>query len=222
MTISFSYYETLVFIHRHLVEIISFLSLGVIVMAIILIVNSYHKRKASISARKMQGYKIFSPQEWDISVKKVSKDAAESIVKTYDVSPKSDDFKKKLCGTWCNPDDTRRYYISNRGGFFVLMIEERVTGLRHQTTYVLRNSILPADKNIFYAESDTCLTFGYSPDEDIIFNPAHNEELERYEEYIRHNMADVNPVTEDKMPLTPDIVDFPFKSAIEDNDAGLE
>lgn len=222
MTISFSYYETLVFIHRHLVEIISFLSLGVIVMAIILIVNSYHKRKASISARKMQGYKIFSPQEWDIFVKKVSKDAAESIVKTYDVSPKNDDFKKKLCGTWCNPDDTRRYYISNRGGFFVLMIEERVTGLRHQTTYVLRNSILPADKNIFYAESDTCLTFGYSPDEDIIFNPAYNEELERYEEYIRHNMSDVNPVTEDKMSFTPDIVDFPFKSAVEDNDAGLE
>ena len=65
MTISFSYYETLVFIHRHLVEIISFLSLGVIVMAIILIVNSYHKRKASLSAKKMQGYKIFSPQEQD-------------------------------------------------------------------------------------------------------------------------------------------------------------
>ena len=54
MTISFSYYETLVFIHRHLVEIISFLSLGVIVMAIILIVNSYHKRKVSLSAKKMQ------------------------------------------------------------------------------------------------------------------------------------------------------------------------
>lgn len=223
MTISFSYYETLVFIHRHLVEIISFLSLGVIVMAIILIVNFYHKRKADISARKTQGYKIFSPQEWDIFVKRVSKNAAESIVKTYDVLPKSDDFKKKLCGTWCNPDDTRRYYISNRGGFFVLMIEERVTGLEYQTTYVLRNSILPADKNIFYAEGDIWLAFGYSPDEDIIFNPAYNEELERYEEYIRHNMADANPVTEDKILITPDIVEFPLKSAIvEDNDAGLE
>ena len=192
-------------------------------MAIILIVNFFHKRKAGISARKTQGYKIFSPQEWDIFVKRVSKDAAESIVKTYDVLPKSDDFKKKLCGTWCNPDDTRRYYISNRGGFFVLMIEERVTGLGYQTTYVLRNSILPADKNIFYAEGDIWLAFGYSPDEDIIFNPAYNEELERYEEYIRHNMADTNPVTEDKISITPDIVEFPLKSAIvEDNDAGLE
>lgn len=89
MTFSFSYYETLVFIHRHLVEIISFLSLGVIVMAIILIVNSYHKRKANISARKMQAYKIFSPQEWDIFIKKYPKMPLKASSKLMMCRPKA-------------------------------------------------------------------------------------------------------------------------------------
>lgn len=201
----------MVFIHQHLVEIISFLTLGIVIMAIILIVNACNKRKAITSARRLQGYKIFSPQEWDIFLKKVSYVAAESMVQNFDVSPKGDDFKKKLCGTWCNPDDTRRYYISNRGRFFVLMIEERITPLRHQTTYILRNSISPGDKYVFYAEGDIWMTFGYDPDEDIIFNPVQNEELERYEDYIRRNTADTNSKIEDN----PDIMDAMIEAATE-------
>lgn len=222
MTISFSYYETLVFIHRHLVEIISLLSLGVIILTITLVVNACRKRKANISARKKQGYKVFSPQEWDIFVKNASKYAAESLVEAYDISPKGDDFKKKLCGTWCNPTDTRRYYISDRGGFFVLAIEERITALKHLTTYVLRNSLSPVDKNIFYAEGDTWLVFGYDPDEDIIFNPAMNEELERYEEYIRRHKDDAVPITVDKAPLPSDIMETRTKLNIDNNIVEVE
>ncbi len=222
MTISFSYYEILVFIHRHLVEIISLLTLGVIVLAIILIVNACHKRKAIISARKFHGYKIFSPQEWDTFLNRASKNAAERIVGAYNLSPKSDDFKIRLCGTWCNPDDTRRYYISNRGGFFVMVIEERATTQKHQSTYILRNSIFPTDKNLFYADGDICITFGYEPEDDIIFNPTFNEELERREKHIRHNMGDVNPTTDVKMSLTPDLVDAALEASIEENSIGLE
>lgn len=222
MTITFSYYETLVFIHRHLVEFISLLSLGVIIMAITLVVNACHKRKANVSARKKQGYKVFSPQEWDTFVKNASKYAAESIVEKYDISPKGDDFKNKLCGTWCNPEDTRRYYISDQGGFFVLTIEERITALKHQTTYVLRNSLSPVDRNIFYAEGDTWMVFGYDPDEDIMFNPALNEGLERYEEYIRKHKDDAVPITEDKVPLPSDIMETMSKLNIDNNIVEVE
>lgn len=212
MTISFSYYETMVFIHQHLVEIISFLTLGIVIMAIILIVNARNKRKIITSARKLQGYKIFSPQEWDTFLKKVSHVAAESVVQNFDVSPKGDDFKKKLCGTWCNSDDTRRYYISNRGRFFVLMIEERTTPRRYQTTYILRNSISPGDKYVFYAEGDIWMAFGYDPDEDIIFNPTQNEELQRYEDYMRRNTAESNPGIEENNPFPLEIVDAALRS----------
>ncbi len=221
MTISFSYYETLVFIHQHLVEIISFLTLGIVIMAIILIVNARNKRKTITSARKLQGYKIFSPQEWDTFLKNVSHVAAESVVQNFDVSPKGDDFKKKLCGTWCNSDDTRRYYISNRGGFFVLMIEERITPKRHQTTYILRSSTEPADKHVFYVDSDICMTFGYDPDEDIIFNPVLNEELERYEEHIRRNTTESNPGIKENNPQPSDIMETLVESVKESNQRGL-
>ena len=221
MTISFSYYETLEFIYQHLVEIISFLTVGIIVMAIILIVNARNKRKAITSARKLQGYKIFSPQEWDAFLKQVSRVAAESVVQNFDVSPKGDDFKKKLCGTWCNSDDTRRYYISNRGGFFVLMIEERVTPRRHQTTYILRNSFESADKHVFYADGDICMTFGYDPDEDIIFNPVQNEELERYEEHIRRNRAESKPEIMEINQQPSDIMDALTEALKESKQPGL-
>lgn len=221
MTISFSYYETLVFIHQHLVEIISFLTLGIVIMAIILIVNARNKRKTITSARKLQGYKIFSPQEWDTFLKNVSHVAAESVVQNFDVSPKGDDFKKKLCGTWCNSDDTRRYYISNRGGFFVLMIEERITPKRHQTTYILRSSTELADKHVFYVDSDICMTFGYDPDEDIIFNPVLNEELERYEEHIRRNTTESNPGIKENNPQPSDIMETLIESVKESNQRGL-
>ncbi len=221
MTISFSYYETLEFIYQHLVEIISFLTVGIIVMAIILIVNARNKRKAITSARKLQVYKIFSPQEWDAFLKQVSHVAAESVVQNFDVSPKGDDFKKKLCGTWCNSDDTRRYYISNRGGFFVLMIEERITPRRNQTTYILRSSIEPTDKHVFYADGDICMTFGYDPDEDIIFNPVLNEELERYEEHIRRNRAESKPGIMEDNPQPSDIMEALTEALKESTRPGL-
>lgn len=98
-----------------------------------------------------------------------------------------EDFKARLCGTWANADDSMRYYITSRGGFYVLYVEDRYNLDQPGKTYVLRcTTTNPDDHNIFFADGDECvITLAYSPEQDRIFLPDSNEELERYMDYIR-------------------------------------
>lgn len=98
-----------------------------------------------------------------------------------------DDFKARLCGTWANADDSMRYYITSGGGFYVLYVEDRYYLDKPGKTYVLRCSTShPSDSNIFFADGHgSVITLAYSHEQDRIFLPDSNEELERYMDYIR-------------------------------------
>lgn len=91
------------------------------------------------------------------------------------------DHKAQLCGIWTNIDDSMRYYITPRGGIYVLYIEDRYQLEAPGKTFVLRCSTAnPDDSNIFFADGDTLLTLAYSPETDKIYLADTGEELERY------------------------------------------
>ena len=111
---------------------------------------------------------------------------AEMLSEKFSPKPQ-EDLKARLCGTWTNADDSMRYYITSRGGFYVLYVEDRYCIDKPGKTYVLRcTTSNPDDRNIFFADGDECvITLAYSPEQDRIFFPDSNEELERYMDYIR-------------------------------------
>ena len=116
------------------------------------------------------------------------------------------DHKFHLCGVWTNIDDSIRYYITPRGGFYVLYIEDRYQPEVPGKTFVIRCSTSnPDDSNIFFADGDTLLTLAYSPEKDKIYLADSGEELERYE--IRE-LSDIGR-------LAPESVDFDINSFID-------
>ncbi len=116
------------------------------------------------------------------------------------------DHKFQLCGVWTKIDDSMRYYITHRGGFYVLYIEDRYQPEVPGKTFVIRCSTSnPDDSNIFFADGDTLLTLAYSHETDKIYLADSGEELERYE--IRE-LADIGS-------LAPESVDFDINSFID-------
>ena len=116
------------------------------------------------------------------------------------------DHKFQLCGVWTNIDDSMRYYITHRGGFYVLYIEDRYQPEVPGKTFVIRCSTSnPDDSNIFFADGDTLLTLAYSHETDKIYLADSGEELERYE--IRE-LSDIGS-------LAPESVDFDINSFID-------
>lgn len=114
--------------------------------------------------------------------------------------------KADLCGVWTNIDDSMRYYIIPRGGFYVLYIEDRYQPEIPGKTFVLRCSTSnPDDSNIFFADGDTLLTLAYSPEKDKIYLADSGEELERYE--VRE-LAELRN-------LVPESMDFDINSFID-------
>lgn len=121
-----------------------------------------------------------------LSLEKNISAIAEMLREKFSPKPQ-EDFKARLCGTWTNSDDSMRYYITSRGGFYVLYVEDRYALDQTGKTYVIRcTTSNPDDRHIFFADGDECvITFAYSPEQDRIFLPDSNEELERYMDYIR-------------------------------------
>ena len=114
--------------------------------------------------------------------------------------------KANLCGVWTNNDDSMRYYITPRGGFYVLYIEDRYQPEIPGKTFVIRcSSSNPDDSDIFFADGDTLLTLAYSHETDRIYLADSGEELERYE--VRE-LSDIDS-------LAPKSVDFDINSFID-------
>lgn len=124
---------------------------------------------------------VFSRSELEKFLINFGHKLIKNISKDFEIVPKDSNIFKKLCGSWCNPDDTRRYYISDRGGYYVLAIEDRIRLSKPMECYILREPLSGNGRNIFYAENDICKTFGYNPDEDRLFDSTIGEELERCE-----------------------------------------
>lgn len=119
------------------------------------------------------------------------------------------DHKANLCGVWTNIDDSMRYYITPRGGFYVLYIEDRYQPEIPGKTFVIRCSTSnPDDCDIFFADGDTLLTLAYSHETDRIYLADSGEELERYEV---HELSDIDN-------LAPESVDFDINSFIDSSE----
>ena len=116
----------------------------------------------------------FTQKEWDQYVSRLSDYLTDELIKRYDLFPKGSKpqcLKDKLNGTWCNDTDSMRYYISERGGFQTLAVEDRVNFLEPMKIFILRHTNSnPIESNIFFAEGgmDECMILGYDQDEDTI------------------------------------------------------
>ena len=141
-----------------------------------------------------------------LSLEKKVSAIAEMLREKFSPKPQ-EDFKARLCGTWTNSDDSMRYYITSRGGFYVLYVEDRYYLDKPGKTYVLRCSTShPSDRNIFFADGDgSVITLAFSPEQDKIFLPDSNEELERYMDYIRvpDDDEDLSSIKFDLNSFTP-------------------
>ena len=140
-----------------------------------------------------------------ISIDERMKTIADMLRTEFEPKPQVN-HKADLCGVWTNIDDSMRYYITPRGGFYVLYIEDRYQPEIPGKTFVLRCSTSnPDDSNIFFADGDTLLTLAYSPEKDKIHLADSGEELERYE--VRE-LAELRN-------LAPESVDFDINSFID-------
>lgn len=137
-------------------------------------------------------YLSFTKEEWAEYKSNVCKYISEDLGKKYDFYRKGFDFRTKLCDTWCNEDDSIRYYISSHGGYFILFEENRKGKPFAYTTYMLRRaSVHPDDKYLFFADGPNMQTFslGYNAEEDQIYLSDKDMVLERVKEYYKHHSA---------------------------------
>lgn len=142
-----------------------------------------------------------------ISIDERMKAIADMLRTEFEPKPQLQiDHKANLCGVWTNNDDSMRYYITSRGGFYVLYIEDRYQPEIPGKTFVIRCSTSnPDDSDIFFADGDTLLTLAYSHETDRIYLADSGEELERYE--VRE-LSDIDS-------LAPESVDFDINSFID-------
>lgn len=145
-----------------------------------------------------------------ISIDERMKAIADMLRAEFEPKPNPQiDHKANLCGVWTNIDDSMRYYITPRGGFYVLYIEDRYQPEIPGKTFVIRCSTSnPDDCDIFFADGDTLLTLAYSHETDRIYLADSGEELERYEV---HELSDIDN-------LAPESVDFDINSFIDSSE----
>lgn len=161
----------------------AFIATGIIALVIIAVRVIKDRKKVipiSINVTSQVDEPAFSSLEKNVA-------AIAEMLESH-IAPKPvPDLKARLFGTWTNSDDSMRYYITSRGGFYVLYVEDRYNLDKPGKTYVLRcTTSNPDDSNIFFADGDgSVITLAYSPDQDRIFLPDSDEELERYMDYIR-------------------------------------
>lgn len=161
----------------------AFIATGIIALVIIAVRVIKDRKKeipVSINVTSQVDESTYSSLEKNVA-------AIAEMLKSH-ITPKPvPDLKASLCGTWTNADDSMRYYITSRGGFYLLYVEDRYALDQTGKTYVIRcTTSNPDDRHIFFADGDECvITFAYSPEQDRIFLPDSNEELERYMDYIR-------------------------------------
>lgn len=141
-------------------------------------------------------------EEWEDFKRRYGEAFVEELMKLYDLYPKDRDPRKKLCGVWCNEDDSLRYYITDNNGFYTFMIEHRPAGV--QETMILRaTSDLLDNKSVFIADGSELitLTIGYDKGEDTLFIAGRHSSLIRIEEYMKRRKTTPKSPIESEMTI---------------------
>lgn len=148
-------------------------------------------------------YISFTKDEWADYKSRYGKAFVEELLKSYDLYPKNNDPRKKLCGTWCNDDDTIRYYITDNNGFFTFMMEHRPLKFHH--AMILRTSAESTDqKTVFIADGseNETLTLGYNKGDDTLFIAGRNTILIRIEEYMKRKKSEPQSSVEGEVTIS--------------------
>lgn len=191
MNISFAFADFIKYALPEIVMII-WVTLGTIGLIFIgyKVIKSQKKSKEILMQSLKDDYVIFTNEQWESYQERAVQKTVSNLVESFDFYPKDFDMRKKLCGVWCNPDDTTRYYITDHCGYFVLMAEDRYT--KDCKNFLIRQTFGTSDQNVFFADGNGTITLGYNQDEDRIYIPDYDEELERIESYMENMKPEMN------------------------------
>lgn len=160
--------------------VMTLISISLIALLAYIIIN-WRKSK------KLSKCLVFTPQQWELFNKMLSSELVKNLTEKYVIIPKDLEIRKRLCGTWCNPNDDIRYHISLHGEVYLMTAEARLPSPSVLNTYIIRRSnSCPMDPYIFYADGQdyNALVLGYDPEKDVIIIADKEGELVRLENYV--------------------------------------
>lgn len=138
-------------------------------------------------SKKLSKCLFFTPQQWELYNEMLSSELVKNLTEKYELIPKDLEIRKRLCGTWCSPNDDVRYHISLHGEVYLMTAEARIPSPLVLNTYIIRRSnSYPMDPYILYADGQdyNTLVLGYNPEKDVIIIADKEGELVRLENYV--------------------------------------